>query len=403
MAQIDNIININSSYSITASEVGLESVSMRIWIYTGTQGGSEVEGIFLDASNDRVRNATYILDATAVSNGSNKEVSFEIASLIKDFIESELNGQYNSDNTVWVDIQRWNKVSGVNILKASEHYLAVDGYEYTRNDGANDVDKIFRISNRNILKLSGQAARIPVLSKNMISFAFEKDGEIVNSGTATDFPDTDLSNEQISYISNSTSNLDSFESRVLSDGDSKFEYSRCLAQFELEFDVFDADTLFINYDFNADPLVVSNPVDVITLTNIEECRYDSKKLTFINKFGAFQDVWFFKNSKRALDVKSDTWNRRNLTTGGGAFRPTTVKNTTSVNEKITLNSGFYPEDNNVVFEELMQSNSVWIWEGLNTYPVIIKDSTFNFKDSNTDKLINYTLNIEYAFNKMQSL
>ena len=403
MAQIDNTINVNSSWSITESLSVLDSLKLQVWVYSGTQGNSASASVALGASGSRATTPTYTLNSTAVLNGTNKEVSFEISTLVKDFIESELNGQFNSDNTVWVDIQTTSTINSVEVINASQHYLAVDGYEYTRNDGVEDGDKVLRISNRDVLKLSGHAVRIPVLRQKMVDFAFEKDGVLIYSGTTSDFSDSSLSNEQTSYISNSSSNIDSFKQRVLSDGPSRFENNPCLIEFENEFETFNADRLLISYDYSGDPLVSSNPVEIINFTNVDECRYEPRRLTFVNKFGAFEDIWFFKNSKRTLDVKSDTWNRRNLITGGGAYRPTTVKNTTQVNEKIVLNSGFYPEASNVSFEELIQSNSVWIWDEINTHPILIKDTSFNFKDSNTDKLINYTLTIEYASNKMKTL
>ena len=361
MARIDNTINVNSSYSITASEVDLEGLKLSIWVYTGIQGDSALDSVALLANANRVLTPTYSLQATATLHDNAKVVEFEVSSLIKDFIESELDGTYNTTNTVWVDIQTTKVVAGLDFIQASQHFLAVDGYEYTRNDGVADIDKVIRLSNRHVLKLSASDIVVPVLKQQMVDYTFSKDGVTTSTGVVADFPDSLLSNEQIVYLSN---------------------------------DSLEVDKLVITSDLGE---------ETITIENVDECRYDETKLTFVNKFGAFQDVWFFKNSKRAVEVKSSKWNRRNKVVGGGAYRPTALKNTTDVNEKISLNSGFYPENNNVVFEELMQSDSVWLWEGSDTHPVIVKDSSFDFKDSNTDKLINYTIKIEYAFNKMKTL
>ena len=608
MARIDKIVNANSSWSITKSvnntDGDLTNVKLEVFIYSGVQGDSDPQGSSLGASGGRTNFPTYILNSTPTLATGTKESSFEISTLVRDYIESELNGSYNSDNAIWIDIQMTDTIDAVDTIRASEHYLALDGYDYTRD---NSINNSILVSNTKILRLDGQSVSIPTLGQRVKSYEFEKDGVVTSSGVGIN---STSSNEQIQYITDSsdadkltivsypelndlnlafnstyadwrilsgdtivgekltfggatggrypeafrgtvgqtyvvsfrvtevtsgslsgvydgsgginltgvidevgdysvtytqtdTSNnllslytstgftgvmenislrevdnlLDSTNIlsnwfiqpsvtvtdlgsgvyrmttsasglvtetlngekegdeitasatlsgtgiallRIQEDGDNYTTYKEntiTLTSTPTKYSVtainqFDGNGVLMTISLTNSASIVdirlasasiSNTTQVIEIDNVEECRYDSKKLTFVNKFGAFQDVWMFANSKTSLNVKSDTWNRRNLITGGGSFRPTTVKTTTSVNEKITLNSGFYPESNNVVFEELMQSNSVWLWEGSNTYPVIVKDSSFDFKDSNTDKLINYTLSIEYASNKMMTL
>ena len=478
----NKIINVNSSWSMTRTEAVLDSVTLNLWIYTGVKGISSLDNVALGASNDRVETPTYTLTSIAVSNGTDKQSSFEVSTLVKDFIESELNGVYNSNNTVWVDAQMICTINGVPYYKASQNYLALDGYDYTRD---NSIDSSLLISNTDVLRLKGESVSIPTLGKKVESYEFEKDGVVTSSGVGIN---STSSNEQIQYITDSSDadkltivsypelndlnmqlnnvsadwQIESGDTivgeKITFDGVSGGRYPDAFRgtvgqTYVVSFRVTEVTSGFINglydggggvnltgtidevgdysitytqtansvntlsfYTVGAFIGVIENyslkeitnagatsTTQVIEIDNVEECRYTESKLTFINKFGAFQDVWMLGNSKKAINVKSDTWNRRNLITGGGSFRPTTIKNTTNVNEKITLNSGFYPESNNVVFEELMQSNSVWLWDGSNTYPVIVKDSTFNFKDSNTDKLINYTINIEFASNKMMTL
>lgn len=366
MAQIDNIINVNSVWNSTTILPILESVTLKMWIYSGTQGNTAIEGVALDVSNDRTAATTYTLKGSSVKSGTDKAVSFDLAPLIKDYIESELEDTKNSNNAMWVDIQLTKTVSGVETILASEHYLAVDGYDCTEpvplgetSEGVQQGD-IIRMSNRTILNPDGERVSIPLLRTGVLSYIMSIGVVDVESIAVLE---SELSNEQIIYVSSPVGQ--------------------------------EIDLIRITYD--------NLQEDRIHVSNICQDKYQDTKLTFVNKQGAFQDVWFFANKRRTLSVKSDTWNRRNKLVGGGAYRPTTVKNIESVNETHTINSGFYPENNNVVFEELMQSNNVWVTENGRTLPIIIKSSGFNFKDSNTDKAINYTISFEYAFNKMRSL
>ena len=363
MAQIDNIINVNSVWNSTTSLPILESVTLKVWIYSGIQGNSVLDNNDLAASNARLLDPTYTLRGTAILNGTDKVASFDIAPLIRDYVESELNQTHNGDNAVWVDLQRIATIGGQELILASEHYLALDGYEYTMDIVGNQYDEEVRMSNIQgdpILVSEGSVISIPVLSSLVDSFKYLEQGLLVTSDVLAL---SDDSSEQILYIESDINKKPDWLEVTLRDGGG------------LKF-----------------------PIQQIC-----EERYEHVKLTFVNRLGAFQDVWFFANSKRALQVKSDNWNRRNLVSGGGAYRSTTVKNITNVNETITLNSGFYPESSNVVFEELIQADNVWITKGIETFPILIKNSGFNFQDSNTNKAINYTISFEYAFNKMKSL
>ena len=413
-------INVNSAWVKTIKGTNLSKVKLNIWVYRGTQGGVGIAGTEIALSGGRPTAPTYTLESTGVGaatddfgiSASQRIASFEIAGLVKDFIESSLDGRYNSNNTLWVDIQATTTTLGVDTILKAEQFLALDGYDYSIEEQDSE-DLAILISNRNVVKSTDTPIHIPVLRDKLISYAFQFEGVDIANGVQTDFPSSNSSSQQITYLTNAEGTLEGFKERVLADQVGNiFEYNDCLTMLETTLDTFAVDRLYITYDSNTSDLsAVQVPVtEIIYFENLPCTRDDKRRLTFVNKYGALQDVWFYGNSdRRSLNVTSDNWNRRNLTTGGGVYRPTKVKNNSRVNEMLTLNSGFYTEENNVVFEELMQSNNVWLWtiptddSSSETYPVIIKNSTFNFKTSNTDKLINYTINLEFAFNKMRTL
>jgi hypothetical protein len=72
-------------------------------------------------------------------------------------------------------------------------------------------------------------------------------------------------------------------------------------------------------------------------------------------------------------------------------------------ETISLNSGFYREDYNVLFKELMLSEYVWInYEG-NTLPVNVKSTELAYKTVLNDKLIQYKIDLEFAFDTINTV
>ena len=68
-----------------------------------------------------------------------------------------------------------------------------------------------------------------------------------------------------------------------------------------------------------------------------------------------------------------------------------------------MNTGFVKEDMNQTIEELYFSENVWIrYEG-KTLPVIPTSKSLQYKTSLNDKLINYTIDFEFAFDKLNNI
>ena len=72
-------------------------------------------------------------------------------------------------------------------------------------------------------------------------------------------------------------------------------------------------------------------------------------------------------------------------------------------ESLTLSTGFYPEEYNEVFKQMQLSQECWIEINNQTLPINISDSSFNYKTHLNDKLINYTIEIEFAFDTINNI
>jgi hypothetical protein len=56
-----------------------------------------------------------------------------------------------------------------------------------------------------------------------------------------------------------------------------------------------------------------------------------------------------------------------------------------------------------VFRQLLLSDKVWIEINSQTLPVNIASSSLQFKTQLNDKLINYTIDVDYAFDKINNI
>ena len=69
----------------------------------------------------------------------------------------------------------------------------------------------------------------------------------------------------------------------------------------------------------------------------------------VNKFGAFQDVWFFKLSKLSMSTQSSSYRSNTQLIGTWSINDHSKKILSkNGSESLVMNSGFYPESYNEV-------------------------------------------------------
>jgi hypothetical protein len=145
--------------------------------------------------------------------------------------------------------------------------------------------------------------------------------------------------------------------------------------------------------------------DVYKINRICEPKYNPYKITFVNKFGALQELWLGLLRRDKVAVKSETFKRNIITPTGGYDINQHNQATFNVtgNDSITLNTTFLPEEYNEVLEQLLLSEQIWILENGLTLPIVINTKALDKKTVTNDNLIQYTLDFKYANNKINSI
>jgi hypothetical protein len=107
-----------------------------------------------------------------------------------------------------------------------------------------------------------------------------------------------------------------------------------------------------------------------------------------------------------MDVKSDTFKRSIFNESTLSFdnsRPVSVFDLTA-KDSITLNSGFVNETQSSVIEELLLSEEVWLSiDTTSPIPVNVKTKSAEYKTDLNEKLINHTIDFDYAFDKINDI
>lgn len=187
------------------------------------------------------------------------------------------------------------------------------------------------------------------------------------------------------YTTGGTIFTQNISSGVASSGNLKIPVSLCYAEVSATIVL----TISLTYNSGAD-----NISYVIYSYPIDECKYQPVRCTFINRYGGWQDLVFFKAQRNSISVKGTdyklTQSAINYNTTIGQFK------TFNINGKQTvkLNTGWVDENYSELISDILLSETVL----LNDVPVTVKSQSSDFKTNLKDKNINYELEFEYAFN-----
>ena len=145
----------------------------------------------------------------------------------------------------------------------------------------------------------------------------------------------------------------------------------------------------------------------ITLEAVCEIKYDQLQVIFYNKFGALQVMPFFKKSTTSITTSSSEFQRdiMNYTNDPTYDKSKHVIATLGINgkEKISMNTGFIDESFNEVIRQLMLSEQIWVDNGTDVLPINLNTKSLTFKKSVNDRLINYSLDFNYSFDKINNV
>ena len=374
-------INLRSPYYIgtTYTNTAYTTLNISIW------EGSAISPV----------TAQYSLRKSVI--GSSVVVLFEISELIRDYLDITFNGDYTGQ-TVWVrTVKTAYNSSNVQVGSiVTQTDIAFDGYSYFEE--AQTSTPSLLISNKELFVLDDNTFRVPIYTLTNPVVTFFKDGEVIASET---FSSGGESANQIKYVSiyGDDVNYDTFQERVVETGGS-YELNNCLQSF------------FDNFSIGAvDKITVSdsNGIETIKVNVIEECKYEPKKVTFINKFGALQDMYFFKKSKENLTIKKESY-KANIISASGTYDYTNHVNrdfNVIGKESISLSSGYLSEEYNEVFKQLLLSEKVWITNIIETgeqvLPINVKTSSIAYKTSVNDKLVDYTIEFDKSFDTINNI
>lgn len=147
---------------------------------------------------------------------------------------------------------------------------------------------------------------------------------------------------------------------------------------------------------------VNNILTYSTIFNIIpicEPKYTPVVCSFINRFGGWQFLTFFKAQSNQLTVTSTMYNLLPSNFNYNVYQGQTKAFNYNARQTITLNTGFVPQNYSDLIQDLMLSEVVL----LDNKPVTLKTNQTDLKTTLKDKNINYTIDFEYAYNLLNNV
>jgi len=376
-------INLRSPYYVEIEEIDMAYSILQLYIWSGPIG-------------DIPQAPQYTLRKNLITGQTVNY--YEISELIRDYLDITFENTYEDNQVLYVktDLRAYES-DGTEIGNDVETSFAFDGYSYFEENGFDVEDNPLMISNRQIFALADNLVRVPINTQRSPTITFLKNGNIVNSFSYTSSTDTE---DQIRYITlGGQTDDDNYIERILA-ANGIYEENKCIRAFLDEYEIGEVDEIIVSGD--------NVQTETIKVKTLEECKYNPKKVTFINKFGALQDMYFFKKSVEKMNVKKETY-KSNILNGSIYNRTHHVNREFNVigNESITLSSGFLSEEYNEVFKQLLLSEKVWITNLTDTeeqvLPINVKTSNITYKTSLNDRLVEYTFEFDNSFDTINNI
>ena len=465
------IINTRSPHFISVTNANLATATLDIEIYTG------------DKTTGYSGTPTYSLSKQIILNTT--QISFEIAELIRDYLDITFEGDY--DNTAengckWVrTILTAFDGNGVQLSQTTSIDLAFNSYGYFEEGNGYSFDnKSLLMSNKDIyvtplgdceipfytehnpsivfLNAAGVTQRTASFSTSTQSNAQIKSLELfpelcVNGNFLTDTnwaKDTSdwKINNGASFLNSSDTTIDRLYQLVSLDGlnvTCEFkvtnfsgsgtasmrypfsipitrngtyrvagvgEYDRI--QFQAQGNdltdplTFSVDNVSVKKTSDISSIRITDDNAINNIKVYEQCerKHEPYKVTFNNRFGVLQDMYFFKKSVEKMTTKRESYKANTLTSSNSYSTYNHTKRDFNIvaNESISLSSGFVNESYNEVFKQMMLSEKVWVTnENNQVYPINIKTSDITYKTSVNDKLVEYTIGFDNSYNVLNDI
>jgi len=323
-------IFVRSPYFITIDEVDQTSGKIELYIWNKDQ--------------TKPSSPTYTL-AKNVPSLNQTKLEWNVSNYAKEFIKpispTLVSAPTEEESTTWCYMQIISYSNDIEI--DDQTFVCLNGYSsYSNGSNYSNPDSI-----------------VPLLNVNIKSYKY------------TNVPYINVFLEANTYEWNSSGT--SFVFEVLEDSMYKLPY-------ELD-----------NYEFGVEGF--TRPDFLFYSEQICESKYTPVVCSFVNRYGGWQFLTFFKASKEAIETDSKEFNLLPSSTNYNVLQGQRRRFNQQGKQSIKCNTGWVSEDYFELIQDLLLSEVVL----LDNVPVNVKTKSSEKKTHLNNRLINYEIDFEYNF------
>lgn len=377
-----NIVNIRSPYVLTVGDYGTTHVSSKITI-----------SIYKKGTTPPVSGETgFYSISKSIASSTQRATYYNIANYVKEFI-SIISPSYagytcpdeDLDNWVFVDYKLyWVSSGGVTTLISGNTLTTVNGYNLYTN--GKNLDYFYNLK---VLSSSNQIKQIPYQSYSL-------NGTYLNAIISVDTYGQHVDAVYTGYTSNGALLVTTIS--VVNGGESRGIYNRCVPlSLYPAYDYYNSCDLSIKW-YNSGSSTPSISWDGKTQV-VQECKYTPIKCSFINRYGGWEFLNFFKAQSNSITVKGNDYklnqNAFYYDTQIGQYQTMNING----RQTVKLNTGWVEENYSALIQDLLLSETIL----LDNKPVTLKTQSSDLKSVLKDKNINYELEFEYAYDLINNI
>lgn len=356
------IIYARSPYFITVNESG--------------QVGSKIEIRIWNDPNSRPDTATYILTKSIASTSQTANV-YNISPFIREYIDAIKPADNTNSMLAKVEVKRFKETSVGTYSSALDTttYYATAGYT-SYSGGYNQT---------------GSTATILPLANTTLEY----------------FYDDEVTEAKYPYINVWANNASPSTLTVLyKDLRGRNEVTVTIARDGIKLYKIPLRTTSVKYNKGNTCTIQWKPtgeytddIATIKVTPVCEPKYSPVQCQFINRYGGWQFLTFFKAKTNNIQTQGTTFKLLPDAVNYNASRAQTKSFNINGGQTVRLNTGWIPENYNELIQDLLLAETIL----LDNIPVEVKTTQTDLKTSLKDRNINYEIEFEYAFDLINNV
>jgi len=349
------IIKVRSPFFVTVNETG--------------QTGSKVELFIWNKGTTEPSIPTYTL-SKLIPSATQLKNNYNISNYIREFINPikaalvDLPTEEDNNNWAICKVKRYKLVGTTYTLLDIIEYVCIDAFTFYNEGQQLEIEP------------SASAPALVLNNRNIIStYPFNGYLNIICQ------KQSDFSLYAV-YLSQTGAVIGGV---IILNADTSDEYFNFKVPFKWDSSTDEYQTLFLSYD----------EIEIFekTTIKIEECKYNWVNCSFVNRYGGWEFLTFFKQQTNTITTKGTDYKLMPQDINYNVSIGQTQRININGSQTVKLNTGYVDENYSELIFDLLLSETVL----LDDKPVTLKTQTSDLKTVLKDRMINYEIEFEYAY------